>query len=271
MENSIALAALSSLGFSETEAAVYCELLERSATGYRLAQAIGKSPPNIYHALGALHQKGAVMVDDSEGRVYRAVPPAELLGALGEQFALRREQALSALSVIRTASTDDRVYHLKGARQAYGRAREIIAGAREILLFDCFPRVFAVLVADLRAAAARGVTVAGVVYDEAWEPGLRLVRSRADPVVTARWPGDQLSVVADAAEYLLALLSPDGRQARHALWSDGAYLSALQHNGLASEIRLSALVPEEDDALADLALLRAQPPGLRALTGEEEA
>ncbi len=46
---------LVALGFTESEARVYCELLRGSpATGYRLAQALGKAPPAIYKALASL-------------------------------------------------------------------------------------------------------------------------------------------------------------------------------------------------------------------------
>jgi len=267
MEHNEAVSALSALGFGETEAAVYCELLQRPATGYRLAQAIGKSPPNIYHALGSLHQKGAVLADDSDGRVYRAVAPAELLAGLERRFETRREEALGALQAIQTETEDDRIYHLKTVDQVQARARRMIADAREILLFDCFPAPFEALRGDLHAAAARGVRIAGVVYEDVVETAFHAVRSPPRPGIIHRWPGDQLSIVADAAEYLLALLSHDGRRVHHAVWSEGAYLSSLQHNAMASEIRLWALAPDDRDALAEIALLRAYPPGLRKLVG----
>jgi sugar-specific transcriptional regulator TrmB len=270
MTNNNGQAALSSLGFSDTEAAVYCELLLQPATGYRLAQAVGKSPPNIYLALGALHQKGAVLVDDGDGRTYRAVAPAELLTALERQFETRRSEALSALTAIHEEAEDDRIYHLKTLDQVDARARAMIAGARETLLFDCFPAPFAALRAAFQEAAARGVRVAGIVYEEIEEAAFAAVRSAPRPGIIERWPGDQLSIVADASEYLLALLGRDGRGVRHAVWSNGSYLSTLQHNAVASEIRLCAIAPEDRDTLADLALLRAFPPGLRKLIGGKE-
>jgi HTH-type transcriptional regulator, sugar sensing transcriptional regulator len=267
MKNNTSRSTLSALGFSETEALVYCELLLRPATGYRLAQAIGKSPPNIYLALGSLHQKGAVLADDSDGRVYRAVAPAELLAVLERQFDARRREALTALTAIHEEAEDDRIYHLGTLDQVHARARAMIAAAREILLFDCFPAPFQALREAFHAAAARGVRVAGIVYEETDEPALDIVRSAPRPGIIDRWPGDQLSIVADASEYLLALLARDRRQVRHAVWSNGSYLSALQHNALASEIRLYAIAPDDRDTLADLALLRAFPPGLRKLVG----
>lgn len=277
MEQGDAAGALVALGFNETEASVYCALLREPATGYRLAQAIGKSPPNVYHALGALREKGAVLADDADGRTYRAVPAAELLDSLGRRFALRSEEARGALAEIETAVSDDRLYHLKTADQVMTRVRAMIRSAREILLFELFPSMFDLLADEFAAAAASGVTVAGLTYSEAAAPGVTCVPSTQPATILQRWPGQQLSLVADAREHLLALLTHDGRRVHHALWSDGAYLSALQHSAIACEMRLSRLSPENDDALAGFSLLNAFPPGLRALlgeaaeTGEEEA
>jgi hypothetical protein len=147
----------------------------------------------------------------------------------------------------------------------------MIEDSREILLFDCFPAPFEALRAALRAAAARGVRIAGIVYEDVAEAAFHAVRSPPRPGIIDRWPGDQLGVVADASEYLLALLSRDGRQVHHAVWSNGAYLSSLQHNAMASEIRLWALRPDDRDPLAEIALLRAYPPGLRKLVDGDAA
>lgn len=269
MTHKLARDALTALGFNDTEASLYCELLQAPATGYRLAQAVGKSPPNVYHALGSLAQKGAVLTDDGNGKVYRAVPVAELLETLDRRFDLRREEARAALNAIDAKTADDRIYHLKTSGQVQAAARRMIAETREILLFDLFPDVFELLRDDLRTAAASGVKVAGIVYAATEAEGVSAILSSGSPDLLERWPGHQLSLVADAREYLLALLSRDGKTVRHAVWSDGAYLSALQHNALASEIRLSALQPRATDALAGLALLRACPPGLRILIGED--
>lgn len=258
---------MTALGFTETEAAAYCVLLEGPATGYRLAQALGKSPPNVYHALGALREKGAVLVDDGDGRTYRAVAVAELLDSLDHRFEVRREAAREALTAIEAPAADDRLYHLKTIDQVMVRARSMVRGAREILLFELFPAMFEALREELVAAAARGVRVAGLTYAEAEAPGLTAVRSTQPAAIMARWPGQQLSIVPDAREHLLALLSHDGRRVHHAFWSDGAYLSALQHSAIACEMRLSVLSPCDDDALAELSLLKACPIGLRAILG----
>lgn len=257
--------ALSALGFTETEAALYCELLRSGpATGYRLAQAIGKAPANAYQALAALAQKGAVLVDETEAKAYRAIAPAELLGALQQGFETRRAEAQAALEALHAPAADDRIYHLKTPLQVYERARAMIARAREIILCDLFPAPLAELAPSLERAAAQGVTVGALVYADPQGLAFPTVLSDSAPFACARWPGLQLSLVVDAAEHLVALLSPDGTRVLHGIWSDSAYLACLQHSGLSAEIRLTAT---DKAQAAALSLLKSYPPGLRALAG----
>ncbi len=261
-------AALASLGFTDTEAAIYCELLRASpSTGYRLAQAIGKAPANTYQALAALTQKGAVLVDEGETRAYRAVPSTELLAAMERGFAARRAEAEAALSTIAATADDDRLYQLKSVPQVFEKARALIAGAREILLFDLFPEPLSALKQDLERAQARGVTLAGLTYGPPPLLPPSIVVSRGSDVVFERWPGRQVSLVADARQHMEVLLTHDGTGVRHGVWSDSAYLACLRHSGLAAEIRMSANPGEAELPLAKLSLLRSYPAGLRDLIG----
>lgn len=255
-------------GFTETEARTYCELLRSGpATGYRLAQAVGKAPANVYQALSALAQKGAAIADEAEARSYRATPPAELLAALERDFTARRSAAAESLAALHQPAADDRLYHLKSAAQVVEAARSLIAGAREIVLFDLFPAPLAELRSDLEAAAARGVVVAGKAYGQPPESGAVEIVAHESGALLDRWPGQQVTVVADAAGHLVALLSPDGARVLNGVWSDSAYLACLQHSSLSAEIRLARAAPDGGDPLAAISLLNALPPGLRRLTG----
>jgi hypothetical protein len=261
--------AFSALGFSDVESRTYCELLRGGpSTGYRLAAAIGKAAANIYQALESLLQKGAVMVDDKQARIYRAVPAADLLVALEQSFKLRSSEALRSLQKIAAPAADDRLYHIKTVAQVVQRGRAMIAASREILLFDLFPDPFELLRADLERAAARNVVVAGVTYGDT--PALRVTHIHAHSwnSVSEAWPGQQVTIVSDAGEYLVALLSRDGESVIHGMWTDSAYLSCLQHTGLASEIQIAAIRHALPPALQSLDLLDARPSGIRRLLGE---
>jgi sugar-specific transcriptional regulator TrmB len=270
MESTPPVDALTALGFTETEALVYCELLKASpATGYRLAKAVGKAPANTYQALSALVQKGAAMVDESGGKSFRAVPPAELLSAMAGAFESRRKAAAEALERLATPSGDDRIYQLKSADQAMQRALAMIEAAREVVMFDLFPEPLEALRQALEAAAARGVTVAGTSYGPTADVPAPFIVSRGADYVFRRWPGQQVVVVADAREHLAALLSHDGRQVLHGVWSDSAWLACAHHNGLACEVRLLAQPAGADDPLEHLSLIRSAPAGFHALVGPD--
>lgn len=259
---------LAELGFTDTESRLYCELARGGpATGYRLARVIGKAPANVYQALESLAQKGAVLVDETQAKAWRAAPAAELVSALKAGFERRSSAALAALTAIRPPDPDTRLYALKSPEQVLARARAMIAAAAEVVLFDLFPEPFEALRADLERAAAAGVIVAGLVYAPT-SAGFRLVQAPSAERATVGWPGRQVTIVADAREHLVALISPDGERVIQGVSSDSAYLACLQHSGLAAELRLGA--DPVADPLKDLALLTLRPSGLTQLLGDPE-
>lgn len=261
-------ASLVDLGFTSLESAAYCELVKNGpATAYRVAKSIGRPTANTYQALAALLQRGAVALGDGDRRIYRAVEPETFLEALAAQFSNKRARAAESLRDLRRQEPDNRIYQLANVGQVMEQAREIIGAASEILLFDMFPQVLLQLSDELSQANRRGVLVAGLVYANCAVAGAALARSSLPSSLLARWPGQQLTVVADASRYLHALLSDDLASVSHAFSSDSAYLACLQHSGLSAEIRLAALREHGDDRLSAISLLQSYPDGLSKLVG----
>src|SRR5262245_37662340 len=90
------------LGFTALEAEAYvCLLRESPATGYRVAQLLGRPAAGIYKTLESLAGKGAALIHEDASRLYRAVPVDELLARLERRFAARRADAARALSELR--------------------------------------------------------------------------------------------------------------------------------------------------------------------------
>jgi sugar-specific transcriptional regulator TrmB len=260
---------LAPFGFTELESRLYCELMQHaSATGYRLAQLVGKAPANTYQALAGLIRKGAVISDDDEPKTYRPVPPAELFAVLRQTFDAQAEEAETALAALHQPAEQDRLYQLKTLPQAIARAQALIEGAQEILLFDLFPEPLAMLHEALAAACARGVKVGGLVYQPvSGAPFTVAVQSNAG-FIAERWPGRQMTLIADAREVMLALIAPAGDELLQGLWSDSIYLACLHHSGLAAEIQLAAMKGRASP-LKQFSLLTASPPGLRRLVKPE--
>jgi predicted transcriptional regulator len=252
--------ALAEMGFTELEARLYCELLRASpATGYRLSQIVGKAPANVYQALASMSQKGIVVADDDETKHYRAIAPAEVLEDLRQDFDRRRVLAEEALKKVFAPPERDRIYQVRTPQQVMDRARAMIEAARTIVLFDLGPELLEVLGPSLTKASASGVTVAGVTYAPTPDLGFPCVET-VGAAYRDRLPGQPLTVVVDAREYLMAHLSRDGAQVLHGVWSDSPYLACVEHSGLSCEIRLSAL-KVKDDPMAYVGLFRAIPEG----------
>jgi sugar-specific transcriptional regulator TrmB len=235
------LESLSAFGFTELEARTYLFLLgESPATGYRVAQAVGKPVANTYKALASLRDKGAVVAEDGGG-LCRAVPAEELLGQLERRFQEHRTRAGRALARLGAGAGDARVYQLRTPAQVLERCRRALAGCRRVAVIDAFPAALEELRPAAEAAAARGVAVAVKAYRPAAVAGADVVVHPGGEAVLRRWPGQWLNLVADSREYVLAFLTEDGAAVRQAVWTGSAYLAAVYHSAVACEVTLSAL------------------------------
>ncbi len=262
--------ALHGLGFSEIEALVYAFLVGKEpATGYRISHGIGKPTANTYKAIASLVQQGAVQVDEGGTRFIRAIELDELLAGLERRAREHREAARAALAERNAGVADERVYTLRARDQVLERARAMLGRAREIVLGDLFPGPLAALADDLAAAAARGVRVVVKVYSPLDVPGVAEVPEADAARALSEWPGQQLSLVVDAGEHLLALLDATLANVHQAVWSRSTFLSCLHHNHVAMEILHTAWKGRGPragaDSLVGLSLLSSRPAGLRRL------
>jgi HTH-type transcriptional regulator, sugar sensing transcriptional regulator len=267
--------ALQTLGLSELEASIYAFLLEESpATGYRIAHTIGKPVANTYKGISALQDKGAVIVDDGESRLCRAVPPGELFGQMQQTLRQRCERVTETLAKLKTAPEDERVYRLPTREQVMERARSMLARCKQVALVVAFPQILEEIKADLEATTERGIGVLLKAYRPIEVKGAQIVLSNEADFLLEHFPGQELNLVTDAEEHLLALLDRTGREVIQAIWSGSAFLSYIQYNGLYNEWELTqqnsqigAGVPTE--VLNENRLRRAYPlmstPGFRRL------
>ena len=233
---------LVALGFSEIESDAYVFLLRESpATGYRVAQAIGRTAANTYKALETLEERGAVMAEEAESRMYRAVELSELLRSLEKTFHRHHVGAAQALASLPSAHMDERVYQLRTCDQVFERCISILGRAQHVVLIDIFPAPLAMLREAIAACAARGIRVATLLYEAAAIPGVTVVENHQSAMVRARWPGQWVNLAADSSEQLHALLTPDGGEVVHATWSASPFLAHLYQSGLLGELLASAI------------------------------
>lgn len=247
------------LGFTGLEADVYAFLIRESpATGYRIAQALGRPVGSIYKAVEGLEAKGAILTtDDGENRLARAVPIAEMLDRLEHEFQTRRQAAADAFVASADVEDDERVYQLHSREQFYARCRAMLARARAFALLSIGPTPLQELSADLAATTARGVAVGVKAFAPCEVPGAEMVLDPRGMTAIENGPGQWMSLTIDGAEFTLALFTPDGASLHQATWSASAFLSWLFFTGLSSDFVLAAI----KTALAN----GADADGLRAL------
>lgn len=233
---------LTRIGFTSLEAEIYVALLEESPlTGYRIAQILGKPAANIYKAIEALERKGAVVVDTTESRLCRAVPPDEVLAHIERQFRTARDEAAAALAELRGSTRDERIYQLRSVEHVFERARRMIDSAQQVVLVDAFPRALEAIRAALSAAAQRGAVVVATVYEDVKIEGVTVIVQARGEEMRTRWPGEWLNVTVDGNETLLALLTRDAAGVQQATWSGSAFLAAILHSGISAEAMLADL------------------------------
>jgi sugar-specific transcriptional regulator TrmB len=244
-ENGDHVRLLVDLGFTALEAEAYSFLLQESpCTGYRVAQGIAKPVANTYKALEALERKGAVLVDDAENRLCRAVGPAELLGRMQRQFEARCRQAEDALSHLPEAAHDDRLYQLRTRSQVLGRAASMLGDCRQVALCDVVPSLALALKQDLESAAVRGAEIVVKTYAPTDLVGVRvIVRPRGHEIIKAL-PGDAISLNVDGVQHLLGLLPTEGDAVHQAIWTGSVIFSYLLYNGLVNEFSQAAAMAE---------------------------
>jgi sugar-specific transcriptional regulator TrmB len=224
------------VGLSALEAEVYTVLLAQPlSTGYRIGQLLNKPTANVYKALEALAGKGAVLIEDGDARAYRPVPTAEFLDQLQATFQQRKERITARLANAVAAPSDERVYQLQSAPLILERARRMLGHGRTIAVIDAFPHALAALRSQIEQTIARGVAVFVQVYQPTVLAGAQVAHTYHAERILAYWASQQLNVVVDGQEVLLALLNAELTEVHQAIWSQSLYLSSMAHAGMMRE------------------------------------
>lgn len=265
------LSSLEDLGFTPLEAVVYREVLRHpDCSGYAIAKAIGRPEGNTYNVLAALTERGAVAASETRPRTFRATPPRDLLQRLRREFEARCAAAEDVLGELEAPAPEGSIYRLTSLDQLYDRARGMIAAAERTIVYEAFPAPFAALSGELAQAAGRlGQGAVGLVLQQA--EGLeaahaRLSRRAAD--VRSAFTAQSLTLITDAAQVLLAVLSGDGRRLLRATYFDDLFLGYLTHSGIVSDIILHTSDLIEQIGSPNRFLLGQLPPSLEAVVRE---
>lgn len=240
-------ASLVELGLTPAEAEVYAFLLSESpATGYRIAQAIGRPVGNVYKAVEALEAKGAALVaDDQDHRVASAVPltqfTAQLRARVQSACAAAQAAADSRSAAGPEADFDDRVYRITNLAQFDSRARAVLAEASSFVLAMGAPNAVDRVAHLLVATAARGVPVAIKSLVPLDLPGVRVVLDARGETALFNAPGHWITINADGGQLLDVMLDADTSDVLTGYWSRNPLLAWSSYTGLYSRLVLEEM------------------------------
>lgn len=221
-----AVKALGALGFTNLEAEVYtCLLANPPMTGYGVAKKIGRPVANTYKAIDSLQTKGAVMVEDGDRQLVRAVPHTELLPRLERSFHNQVELVETALAKIQPEKDDGGIYSIESVEQVYARAEAMLDAAIDVAFLDLFPLPFQRLRPAIERAAKRGVRVGLLVYEDVEVEGVVLVKNVNSIRILLSWSLQFMTITVDAREHLVGALSRDGSEVQQAAWSGSPLLT----------------------------------------------
>lgn len=233
--NSTAAEALVPFGFTALESEIYAFLLKESpATGYRIAQAIGKPAANTYKAIQSLEAKGAVLVDEGSTRMCRAVAYDELLNRLARQFEEQRVHAAATFASIEVVGEDDRVYSLRSREQVVQLCRQMIAEAEVEIHVCAEAKLVKELQQEISNAVSKGIRVDVLSADASEIDGVEVTKPF--------WRGGvrgEVRIVADGVQSIVANF--DGEALAQAFWTRNPFLTNLHHRSLVSERTVSML------------------------------
>ncbi len=229
------------LGLTPLEAAAYAWLLAHGpATGYRLAQALGKSMGSTYKTVAGLEHAGAVSTSDDGGtRLVRATPATEFAEA--RRATLERSLAALAAATGTGRAPDPRVYTLHTRDQTLAKARALLAEATDFALVVATPALLPELAGDLERAAARAVHVGIKVFEPVGLAGVHVFHDHRGSGAVARGPGQWLIVAVDGREHVQAVFSEDGRELRLAFTTSEALMNWTLYTGHGANLLLAGV------------------------------
>lgn len=253
-----AIAALRNLGFNQLEAEVYVALLAGPPmTAYRVAHHIAKPTANVYKAVEVLARKGAILLEEGDSRVCRAVPVSEFRKRAERDYHDTLQAAADALAHVEPAPLDERVYRLQSASQVFEVARDMLdTRVKKIAIVDAFPAALERVKDSMRGAAGRGVNVLVEAYTPVRIAGATVAHASVAAAAPEFWRSEQLNVVIDGREHLIALLSRDLQTVYQAVWSNSLYLSCIQHAGRLCEHTLMRMIGAAESGAAPASVLR---------------
>jgi HTH-type transcriptional regulator, sugar sensing transcriptional regulator len=161
------VAELQSLGFSDYEARTYITLLHCSpATAYEVSRRSGLPRSNTYDALESCTKKGAVQPVSQAPVRYAPVDPRVLLTRIVDDTSARCARLACQLAEMKIDESPDFVWTIDGEKKVNAKISEIIRLAKRHIWIKAHQSLLDEHSAEMRDAAARGVSILIILFGD---------------------------------------------------------------------------------------------------------
>lgn len=226
---------LLNLGLNDLEADVYLILLvEKTITGYRIGKILGKPTANVYKALDSLSIKGAIVMEDEKKSFCKAVPINEFCDMVESSIIRKTHEVKKNFKLPKKEDFDEKSYQIQSVDLVLEKSRQMLRSCKSICMIDVFPEVLIQILPEVKKLISRGVEVYLQVYKPVEVEGAHVVLIDISDLVLEYWKSQQLNLIIDGKEHLLALLDQDLLNVYQATWSRNLYLSGMLHMGFSN-------------------------------------
>lgn len=248
---------LMELGFTEYEARTYIALLETNpVTAYEAAKKAGIPTSKIYEVLDRLEAKGIVQAfEDGERRKFVPLDPGQFLDAQSVRLNGTIGDLRTGLEAIGSKQPVSLIWNVRDYRSLSDYLKTIIDSAKANLLVSAWPEEITAISGELKAAVARGVRVAIVLFGDpsaiahsagAGEIGI-VYPHPIGYTLYAEKGGRGITAVADGAQAIVATISGPGDV--EGAWSRNGGFVALAEDCVKHDIYVMKIVERFDGEL----------------------
>lgn len=227
---------ITELGFNRLEAEVYHYLLtHKPATAYRIGKDLNKPTANVYKAIDSLKVKGAVMVELNSNKLCSAVPPEEFLDHYEKNILEKTRLLKNELQDLTPQDEEMLTYSIDSVPLVFERFERMMDRCNSIAVVDAFPDALAKVKSVIRKHASRNINIHIEAYGSVDIENVDLVEATMGGKVLEYWNSQQLNLVIDGKEYLLALFDSGMTRVIQAIWSNNSYVACILHAGMLKE------------------------------------
>lgn len=223
---------LKALGFNQLESEVYLHLLTNEPmTAYKVGKSINKPTANVYKAIDSLANKGAVLIESNKSKYCKAIPPNEFLNHYRKDILAKTERTMLLLNNLETVHYDEKTYSIESVPLVFERFRNMMQKVKVVAVIDAFPNALDSVLDSIKEAVKRGVAIYIQVYKPIEIKGADVAFTGIAKEALSHWQSEQLNLIIDGEEYLMALMDKNLSKTIQATWSNNYYMACTLHAG----------------------------------------